>query len=197
MKQRPRRSDPGGVFVCLGGVCYRSAMISYEEPTAEYAGSRIKAFIAATTCLSVTLLGAWMTHWTGTERYPASVQHAAGWLTILVFGAFSVGWIGSAIKPHRLLIYPDRFRVEQAIFKSKEYKWDDVMKIWVGGSFGKLVLLRCSGNSVGSPSSRWYSNYDSFLPSGWHVPTGELAQILIDAKQAHMLEHDREQLTVV
>lgn len=153
-----------------------------QTRVSEYRGSRWKAAAGVAGCALFVVLGRSLTLDTSRSSYLL-----VGWLTITVFGPMLVLWLGSVIKPMRLVVSPDGFTFKRPLLPTKHYDWDRIDDLWAEQL--RLVSIvawtykvRPKGLALFKSLIGQPNRYDSYLPFGWTVPAEQIVQDLNDAR---------------
>jgi hypothetical protein len=153
-----------------------------DMPRTVYYGSRWKAAVGSVLCLAFIALGYWLIHFSTIKSI------IAGWLAIIVFGAFFPLWVAAIFRPNRLSITNEGFSVRQVLFGTRKYYWMDVEQISVCGRYAanlvvwtykvrpkKLAKFKAV---IGQPN-----DYDGYLPAGWQISASDIAAEMNAARQ--------------
>lgn len=133
-------------------------------------------------CLIAILVGWLLAHGDSTPRTPASVQHAIGWLTIILFGLFGSMSATALLSPPRLWIEQDGFTFKTPWRRRKYRRWQDIDQIWVlYQQRTSFVVWTIADQSGGLTRSTF--GYDETLRGGWAASSEEIVYELNVAKE--------------
>ncbi|HZV58040.1 MAG TPA: hypothetical protein VFF89_10215 [Sphingobium sp.] len=147
-----------------------------------YEGSRKRAAYGVAGCLIAILVGWLIAHSDGTSRTPASVQHAVGWLTIILFGLFGLMSGTALLVPPRLWIEKDGFTFKTPWREKKYRRWQDINEIWVLNQ-QRISFVVWTTNAQSGGLTRSTFGYDETLRGGWAASAEEIAYELNVAKE--------------
>lgn len=159
---------------------------SFEHPPITIHSSPTKLALTIIGCMGFVLLGVLLVR-SGSAGEGGVDRVVAGWLSIIVFGAFNVLAVPKSLRPDRLTLSPAGLRFDTFLGTAVNAAWSDLssFEIWSyrGARLVMFDVSRTRGSLVRFQGvNRLMSGYDVALPGGWPMSAEALAGILSDAK---------------
>ena len=126
----PERTLRTGASHVVGACPRRYVSPMNMDSPRHYEASRREAVICASVAAAFVAGGWFLTHGSGTTRYPAEVQHAVGWICIVVAGPLILLFLLSVFRPTRVTFDDTGFEVQQPWGRSRYQSWDEIERVW-------------------------------------------------------------------